>query len=174
MASAIEMRRLAGAGLAEQVDALAEVLHAIVETGTSIGYMWPFSRDDARRAFEGFAADVDAGARLLLAAFADGRVVGTVQVILSLPANQPHRAEITKLLVHPAARGRGVGRLLMERAEAEARAEGRTLLLLDTVTGSAADRLYRRLGWTPLGTVPGFALYPDGRPCDSTFFWKRL
>jgi GNAT superfamily N-acetyltransferase len=97
-----------------------------------------------------------------------------VQVHLALPPNQPHRGEIAKLLVHRSARGRGVAQLLMEGAEAEARAEGRSLLVLDTVTGSAAERLYDRLGWTRVGVVPGFALYPDGRPCDATFFWKAL
>jgi GNAT superfamily N-acetyltransferase len=174
MGKGIETRRLAGAELAGHLDALADVLHATVEAGASVSYMWPFTPEQARDVFVEFSAEVDAGRRFLLGAFADGRVVGTVQVILSLPPNQPHRAEITKLLVHPAARGRGVGRLLMEHAEAEARAEGRTLLVLDTVTGSAADRLYRRLGWTALGTIPDFALYPDGRPCDATFFWKSL
>ncbi len=104
------------------------------------------------------------GRRLLLAAFADGELVGTVQVVLALPPNQPHRAEIAKLLVHRSARGRGIARLLMEHAEAEARAEGRTLLVLDTVTGDAAERLYERMGWNKVGVIPGYALYPDGRP----------
>jgi len=97
-----------------------------------------------------------------------------VQVILALPPNQPHRAEIAKLLVHRSARRRGIAQLLMERAEAEARAEGKTLLVLDTVTGDDAERLYERLGWTRVGVIPGYALYPDGRPCDTTVFWKSL
>ncbi len=104
--------------------------------------MAPFSHEDARAAFEAFADDVEQGRRLLLAAFADGELVGTVQVILALPPNQPHRAEIAKLLVHRSARRRGIAQLLMERAEAEARAEGKTLLVLDTVTGDDAERLY--------------------------------
>ena len=115
-----------------------------------------------------------AGRRLILAAFADGELVGTVQVILALPPNQPHRGEIAKLLVHRSARRRGVARLLMERAEAEARAEGKSLLVLDTVTGDDAERLYARLGWTRVGVIPGYALYPDGRPCDTTVFWKEI
>ena len=94
--------------------------------------------------------------------------------MLALPPNQPHRAEIAKLLVHRAARGRGIAALLMDAAEAEARAEGRTLLVLDAVTGGDAARLYDRLGWTTVGVIPGYALYPDGRPCDTTVFWKRL
>jgi ribosomal protein S18 acetylase RimI-like enzyme len=120
------------------------------------------------------AAEAEQGRRLVLAAFDDGRVVGTVQVILALPPNQPHRGEIAKLLVHRSARRRGIAELLMQHAEAEARAEGRTLLVLDTVTGDAAERLYTRLGWTRVGVIPGYALYPDGRPCDTTVFFKEL
>jgi ribosomal protein S18 acetylase RimI-like enzyme len=136
--------------------------------------MWPFSRDDARAFFEGVAGEVEQGRRLLVAAFDGGELVGTVQVILALPPNQPHRGEITKLLVHRGARKRGVARLLMEQAEAEARAEGKTLLVLDAVTGDDAERLYERLGWTKVGVIPGYALYPDGRVCDTTYFWKGL
>jgi GNAT superfamily N-acetyltransferase len=136
--------------------------------------MAPFSHEDARRAFEGFAAEAEQGRRLILAAFADGELIGTVQVILALPPNQPHRGEIAKLLVHRSARGRGVARRLMERAEDAARAEGKTLLVLDAVTGGDAARLYDRMGWTTVGVIPGYALYPDGRSCDTTVFWKSL
>ncbi len=170
----VEIRRLAGVELQERLDALATVLHETVEAGASVGYLTPFAHADARAAFAGWAAEVDAGRRVLLAAFADGELVGTVQVILALMPNQPHRGEIAKLQVRPAARGLGIAEQLMARAEEEARGAGKTLLVLDTVTGSAADRLYRRLGWNEVGTVPGFALYPDGRPCDATFFWKEL
>ena len=97
-----------------------------------------------------------------------------MQVILALPPNQPHRGEIAKLLVHRSARRRGIAQRLMERAEAEARAEGKTLLVLDAVTGGDAERLYARLGWNEVGVIPGYALYPDGRPCDTTVFWKAL
>src|SRR5690242_1658897 len=110
--------------------------------------MWPFSLDDARAAFEGFAADAARGNRVVIAAFEGEEIVGTVQVLLALPPNQPHRGEIAKLLVHREARRRGVAQLLMERAEQEARAEGKSLLVLDTVTGSDAERLYARLGWS--------------------------
>jgi ribosomal protein S18 acetylase RimI-like enzyme len=174
VAGQIEIRRLAAADVHEQLDALAAVLHDCVAGGASVSYMAPFSHEDARAAFEGFAAEVEQDRRLLLAAFADGELVGTVQVILALPPNQPHRAEIAKLLVHRSARGRGIARLLMEGAEAEARAEGKTLLVLDAVTGGDAARLYDRLGWTTVGVIPGYALYPDGRPCDTTVFWKSL
>lgn len=168
------VRRLAGTELRAQLDGLAAVLADCVAGGASVSYMDPFSHDQARTAFEGFAAEVDQGRRLLLAAFSGGTVVGTVQVILAVPPNQPHRGEIAKLLVHRSARRQGVAELLMERAEAEARAEGKTLLNLDTVTGDAAERLYARLGWQRVGVIPGYALYPDGRVCDTTIFFKAI
>jgi GNAT superfamily N-acetyltransferase len=174
VAERIEVRRLASTDLQEQLDALAGVLVDCVAGGASVSYMTPFSHDQARSAFEVFATEVEQGRRLLLAAFLDGSLVGTAQVILALPPNQPHRAEIAKVLVHRSARRRGIAQLLMERAEAEARAEGKTLLVLDTVTGDTAERLYERLGWTKVGVIPGYALYPDGRPCDTTVFWKAI
>ena len=173
-ADRIEIRRLAGPELHAQLDGLADVLADCVAGGASVSYMAPFSHEQARAAFEAVAAEVEQGRRLVLAALADGRLVGTVQVILALPPNQPHRGEIAKLLVHRSARGRGIAQRLMEQAESEARAEGKTLLVLDTVTGDDAERLYTRLGWTRVGVIPGYALYPDGRPCDTTVFWKAL
>jgi GNAT superfamily N-acetyltransferase len=170
----IKIRRLDGTELRAQLDRLADVLADCVAGGASVSYMAPFSHDDARTAFEAVAVEVENGRRLLLGAFAEGRLVGTVQVILALPPNQPHRGEIAKLLVHRSARKRGIAQLLMEHAESEARAEGKTLLVLDTVTGDAPERLYTRLGWTTVGVIPGYALYPDGRPCDTTVFWKAL
>ena len=173
-ADGLEIRRLTSADVHEQLDGLGSVLEDCVAGGASVSYMAPFSHDDACGVFEAWAAEVEHGRRLLLAAFANGDLVGTVQVILALPPNQPHRAEIAKLLVHRSARRRGIAQLLMEHAEAEARAEGKTLLVLDTVTGDPAERLYTRLGWTRVGVIPGYALYPDGRPCDTTVFWKSL
>ena len=157
-----------------QLDGLAAVLVDCVAGGASVSYMAPFSHEQARGVFDLVAEEVEQGRRLLLAAFLNGDVVGTVQVVLALPPNQPHRAEIAKLLVHRSARRRGIAELLMEHAEAEARVEGKTLLVLDTVTGDDAERLYERLGWTRVGVIPGYALYPDGRPCDTTVFWKAL
>jgi GNAT superfamily N-acetyltransferase len=170
----IEIRRLGGAELHAQLDGLAGVLADCVAGGASVSYLAPFSHEQARAACEGFAAEVEKGNRLLLAAFSAGRLVGTVQVILALPPNQPHRGEIAKLLVQRSARKRGIAQLLMEHAEAEARAAGKTLLVLDTVTGDDGERLYARLGWTRVGVIPGFALYPDRRPCDTTIFWKAI
>jgi len=170
----VEVRRLDAAEVREHLGGLAAVLVDCVEGGASVSYMAPFSLADGRRVFEAWADDVERGGRLVVAAFLDGEVVGTVQVVLSTPPNQPHRGDVAKLLVRRSARRRGIARLLMERAEAEARAEGRTLLVLDTVTGDAAERLYERLGWTRVGVIPNYALYPDGRPCDTTVFWKAL
>jgi GNAT superfamily N-acetyltransferase len=96
-----------------------------------------------------------------------------VQVVLAQPENQPHRADLSKMLVHRHARRRGVGAALMRAAEEAARAAGKTLLVLDTASGEA-ERLYERAGWTRVGVVPGFALWPDGRPCDTTYFYKRI
>ncbi len=170
----IEIRRLDATELAAQLDGLAAVLADCVAGGASVSYLAPFSHEQARAEFEAMATEADKGRRLILGAFAEGRLVGTVQVILALPPNQPHRAEIAKLLVHRSARKRGIAQLLMEHAESEARAEGKTLLVLDTVTGDNAERLYARLGWTRVGVIPGYALYPDRRPCDTTIFWKAV
>lgn len=170
----MEVTRLAADEARAALDGLARVLHDCVATGASIGFVEPFTPADARAYFEGVLDDVGSGTRILLAAFEGGDVVGTVQVVPAWQPNQPHRADITKLLVHGSARGRGVGRALMEAAEEAATRTGKTLLVLDTVTGSAADRLYRRLGWVEAGEIPGYALYPDGRPCPTTIFYKRL
>lgn len=171
---AIEIRRLDGVDARANLDGLAAVLRDCVEGGASVSYMAPFSDDDARTAFDGFVSDAERGRRVIVAAFDAGVLVGTVQVVLALPPNQPHRGEIAKLLVRRSARRRGIARQLMERAEAEARAEGKTLLVLDTVTGDPAERLYETMGWNRVGVVPGFALYPDGRPCATTYFWKSV
>ena len=170
----IEIRRLTGDDLGTHLDALAGVLTDCVAGGASVSYMAPFSHNDARTAFQGMADEAARGNRLILGAFDDGRLVGTVQVILAVPPNQPHRAEIAKLLVSGAARKRGIAQRLMEAAESEARAEGKSLLVLDAVTDGDAARLYARLGWTTVGVIPNYALYPDGRPCDTTVFWKAI
>jgi GNAT superfamily N-acetyltransferase len=173
MDGSVEIRRLEPAEVDEHLDGLAGVLQDCVEGGASVSYMAPFSRADALEAFAPLADDVREGRKLVFAAFADGDVVGTVQLVLATPPNQPHRADIAKLLVRRSARGRGVGRLLMERAEADALAAGRTLLVLDTAH-EHAERLYTSLGWNRLGVIPGYALLPDGRPCDTVVFWKAL
>ena len=111
---------------------------------------------------------------LLVAEDAADGIVGTVQVVFAQPENQPHRADIAKMLVHRRARRRGIGAMLMEQAEATARAAGKTVLVLDTATGSDAERLYQRLGWQRVGVVPDYALWPDGRLCATTYYYKAV
>jgi len=152
---------------------LADVLADCVEGGASVSFMLPFSPADAARYFEKVIASVARDETVLIAAKHDGRIVGTVQLGLDMPPNQPHRGDIRKLLVHRSARNHGLGAALMERAEQEAKARGRTLLVLDTA-GSEAERLYVRTGWQRVGVVPDYAMWPGGGFCDTTFFWKKL
>jgi GNAT superfamily N-acetyltransferase len=152
---------------------LAEVLADCVEGGASVSFMRPFGRDDAATFFEKVIASIARGETVLVAAKRNGRIVGTVQLGLDMPPNQPHRADIKKLLVHRAARNHGIGAKLMERAEAEAKARGRALLVLDTASGEA-ERLYVRTGWQRVGVVPDYAMWPAGGFCDTTFFWKKI
>jgi GNAT superfamily N-acetyltransferase len=170
----IEVRRLSAADVRENRDALAEVLADCVEGGASVSFMAPFFKADAAAFFESLLPEIERGERILLAAYADGKLVGTVQIAHAWPPNQPHRADIAKMLVHRSARRQGIGERLMLAAEEHARAAGETLLVLDTVTGDNAERLYARLGWTKVGVIPNYALYPDGRWCDTTIFWKQL
>jgi ribosomal protein S18 acetylase RimI-like enzyme len=170
----LEIRRLDEDGARAELEGLAAVLADCVAGGAGVRYLAPFSRERARAAFAAVARDVADGRRVLLAAFLEDELVGTVQVALAQQENSPHRAEIAQLLVHRSARRRGIAERLMNAAEREARAEGKTLLVLDAVTGGAAERLYMRTGWTRLGVIPNYALSPDGRPCSTTVFWKAL
>ncbi|MGA7413115.1 MAG: GNAT family N-acetyltransferase [Bryobacteraceae bacterium] len=154
--------------------ALAEVLLDCVEGGASVSFMSALSKTEAQSFFEKVLRGVHQGDRILLAAFIDSKLVGTVQILLATPPNQPHRADIAKLLVVRSARGQGVARQLMERAEEVSRLAGRTLLVLDTATGGQAEKLYSRLGWTRVGVIPRYALYPDGAWCDTTIFYKQV
>lgn len=171
---AVEVRRLDAAEARDAVGELAAVLADAVDGGDSVSFMEGFGNDDARAFYESLIPELEAGTRVLLAAYLDGDLVGTVQLVHAWPPNSQHRADVAKLLVHRRARGAGVGRALMEQLEVEARVDGKSLLILDTVAGRAADRLYERLGWTRLGTVPDFARDPDGSLCDATFFYKHL
>lgn len=154
--------------------ALADVLLDCVAGGASVSFMAPLSPTDAESFFEKAVDESAHGARILLAAFLDRELVGTVQLLTATPPNQPHRADVAKLLVRRSARGHGVGRQLMLRAEEEARAAGKTLLVLDTAAGDPGERLYSNLNWNRLGVIPRYALYPDGRWCDTVVFWKAL
>ena len=170
----LEIRQLTAAEGRQYVGALAEVLLDCVEGGASVSFMASLSKAEAESFFETVLAGVDKGERILLAAFLDSKLAGTVQILLATPPNQPHRADIAKLLVARAARGQGIAGQLMERAEEASRLAGKSLLVLDTVTGDRAERLYLRLGWTRSGVIPKYAMYPDGKWCDTSIFWKQL
>ena len=171
----VRVRRLGRDDAAACVPALAGVLVDVVEGGASVGFMHPLTVARAAHFWRTVADGVARGERALLVAEDGGeRIVGTVQLLLSLPENQPHRAEVAKMLVRRDARRRGIAQRLLDAAEAEARAERRTLLVLDTVTGSDAERLYARAGWRRVGEIPGYALMPDGPPCTTTIFYKGL
>jgi GNAT superfamily N-acetyltransferase len=157
-----------------QVEALADVLIDCVESGASVGFMLPLSRERAVSFWRRVAKGVAAGERALLVA-EDGRgICGTVQLILDLPENQPHRADLAKMQVHRRSRRQGLGAALMKAAEAMARDCGRTLLVLDAVTGGDAERLYGNLGWQRVGSIPRFALMPNGDFCSTTYFYRDL
>ena len=166
--TAAEARALRGA--------LAQILIACVEGGASVSFMAPLDRGKAASFWESAADSVDRGERLLIAAIErdSGTPVGTVQVLLNQPENQPHRADLAKMLVHPAARHRGIGARLLRFAEDAARSAGKTLVVLDTATGGDAERLYERSGWVRVGVIPDYALFPDGRLSATTIFYKRL
>ncbi|CCM77948.1 GNAT family N-acetyltransferase [Rhizobium mesoamericanum] len=153
---------------------LCEVLADCVNGGASVGFMQPYSNADAEPYWQGVADAVASGATLLFVAEIDGRPVGTVQVSAAQMPNQPHRGDLKKLLVHRSARGKGLARLLMDTAEREAAAHGKTLLVLDTATGSEAEAIYPRLGWQRVGVIPDYALWPEGGLCATTFFYKRV
>lgn len=170
----IEIRRLNAAEGRQYIGALADVLLDCVAGGASVSFMASLSKAEAEAFFEKVLEGVECGERILLAAFLDSELLGTVQILTATPPNQPHRADIAKLLVRRSARGRGIARRLMEQVEEASRLAGKTLLVLDTVTGGDAERLYMRLGWTKAGVIPRYALFPDGRFCDTTVFWKDL
>lgn len=174
-ASAFAIRRLDAREAAASVEALADVLIDCVEGGASVSFMGPLAREKAVGFWRGVAEGVARGERVLLVAEdADGTIVGTVQLVTAMPENQPHRAEVAKMLVHRRARRQGLAQRLMAAVDQAAREAGKTVLVLDTVTGGDAERLYARAGWQRVGVVPDYALMPDGAPCGTTFFCKAL
>jgi GNAT superfamily N-acetyltransferase len=156
------------------IGALADVLQDCVDGGASVSFMLPLTRERATAFWRKVSDAVRAGQRALIVAEDDRGVCGTVQLIFDLPENQPHRAEVAKMLVHRRARRQGLGAALMRAAEATARDCGKTLLVLDAVTGGDAARLYARLGWVRVGDIPNFALFPHGGFCSTTYFYKNL
>lgn len=174
MSETVTIRALSPEEAAEQIAGLSEVLIDCVEGGASVSFMAPMTRPKADAFWSGIARGVAAGERILLVAEEGARIVGTVQVVLAQPENQPHRADIAKMLVHRRARKRGLGAALMRAAEEAACRAGKTVLVLDTVTGSDGERLYARLGWQRVGVVPNYALWPQGGLCHTTFFHKQI
>jgi GNAT superfamily N-acetyltransferase len=168
----LQIRRLAPDEAEATAPALAAVLLDCVAGGASVSFMAGLTPDEALAFWRGQAGADDG--RAILVAEDDAGVVGVVQVIPAWAPNQPHRADISKLLVHRRARRRGVAEALMRAAEPAARQMGKTMLVLDTVTGGDAERLYTRLGWSRVGVIPDFALMPDGAPCATTVFYKAL
>ena len=157
-----------------QIDGLADVLIDCVEGGASVSFMLPLTRERAVGFWRRVAQGVAAGERAVLVADDAEGLCGTVQLVFDLPENQPHRADLAKMLVHRRARRQGLGAALMRAAEATARQCGRTLLVLDAVTDGDAARLYEHLGWTRVGVIPGYALFPQGGLCATTVYYRNL
>jgi len=158
----------------EALPDLCDILEDCIAGGASVGFMAPLEDGEAERFWTGIAEAVGRGEILLYVAEVEGRIEGTVQIGFAQKPNQPHRADLMKLLVHRRARGLGLSRLLMAAAEAGAGDAGRGLLVLDTATGSPAEAIYAKLGWNRAGIIPDYALYPDGRYCDTTVFYKHV
>ena len=157
-----------------EIGQLADVLVDCVEGGASVSFMLPLTHERAAQFWRKVSEEAVAGNRVLIVAQDDHGLCGTVQLILNLPENQPHRADVAKMLVHRRARRKGVGTALMRAAETEALDGGKTLLVLDTVTGGDGARLYERLGWVRVGEVPRFALWPQGGFCATTYYYRDL
>lgn len=155
------------------VGQLADVLVDCVEGGASVSFMLPLARDRAVGFWRRVADGVAAGERAVLVAEDELGICGTVQLVLAQPENQPHRADLAKLLVHRRARRRGIGEALTRAAEAVARECGKTLLVLDTAS-DGAERVYERAGWVRVGVIPGYALLPQGGPCDTVIYYREV
>ena len=171
-----QIRQLSGDDLQEHLAALTDILVKTVEAGASVGFILPFPPEEAASFWKKkvFGA-VQRGDVLLFGAFLNGQLQGTVQLGLALPPNQPHRADVGKLLVHPTARRTGLGRALMQQLEAKARHLGKTLLLLDTRSGDPSQLLYESLGYQVAGSVPGFCRHPSTQRFEpTTFLYKAL
>ena len=173
MTDTVTVRRLDATEAAEHIDALADVLIDCVEGGASVSFVLPMTRDKATLFWRGATQSAARGERVLLVAEEEGRVLGTVQVVLDQPENQPHRGDVSKMLVLRSQRKRGLGEALMRAAEAAAVESGKTLLVLDTASDDA-KRLYERCGWQRVGAIPGYALLPQGGYCATAYYYKQL
>ncbi|TWB45138.1 GNAT family N-acetyltransferase [Nitrospirillum pindoramense] len=171
--TSLTIREIPAAELDALTPALSGILHACILGGASVGFILPFTEGEAAAFWQGLRPGLETGGRRLLGAWLGNRLVGTVQLLLAGPPNGRHRAEVAKMLVHPDARQRGIGRALMTAVEALARTEGRTLLLLDT--GSDEGRaLYRSVGFQTVGDIPGYAIHVDGSALATTILYKHL
>jgi GNAT superfamily N-acetyltransferase len=173
MSGAVVIEALARPPAPGDLIGLGELLADAVGSGASVSFMSPFSAAEAREWWGKTVADADPRAIILVARDESG-IVGSVSMHPAWPPNQPHRADIAKLLVHRRARRGGIARALMDEIERRAQAAGFTLLVLDTVRGDPAEQLYTTSGWQRVGVIPDYALYPDGRPCDTVVFYKNL
>lgn len=169
-----EVRRLHYEEARRRVSELAAVLVDCVAGGASVSFMAGYSQREAEGFFSRVADGVGAGSRALFAGFADGTLAGTAQLITDMPPNQMHRADVAKMLVRRAARGKGLGKALLAAVEAEAKAQGKTLLVLDTMTDSVAETMYCAAGFVKLGAIPNFAQFPDGSFGPAAFFYKAI
>jgi len=168
------VRILTAEEAAARAGELGDILLDAVEGGASVSFMAGFPAAEAEAFYAKAAREAAAGRRAIFAALEGDALVGTVQLLLDTPPNQPHRAEIAKMLVRRSARRRGHGRSLMLAAESEAKARGRTLLTFDTMSGGAAEKLYLGLGYVRIGEIPCYALWPDGSGPDATAIFYKL
>lgn len=168
------IRKLDAIAARAEIAALAEVLKDCVDGGAAVNFLTPYSEQEARGFWERAIAEIEAGKAVLLVADHDGQLAGTVMLGLDTPPNQPHRADVKKMLVHRRARRRGLARALLVAIEAEARGLGRTLLTLDTRHGDSAEPLYQGMGYVLVGVVPGYSLSSAGGLDAAAFYYKAL
>lgn len=173
MTDPLIIRELDPASSVHALGPLTDILCECVEGGASVSFMSPLPREKAQRFWQQVCASAARGERVVLVAQQGSDILGTVQLVLDQPDNQPHRADVSKLLVSPRARGAGIGQRLMQAVEAAAREHQRTLLVLDTAS-EEAKRLYARMQWQRVGEIPGYALLPNGEPCATVYFYKQL
>lgn len=171
---AVMIRTLDATEARARISELADILLDCVAGGASVSFMAEMTHAEALAFWSNVAAGVATGERILLVAEAAGRLIGTVQVVAAGAPNQPHRSDLAKMLVHRDGRSRGIGADLLSAAEAASLKAGWWLMVLDTVEDSAGYRLYVRGGWTRVGAIPDYALWPDGRLCATVYFYKNV
>lgn len=175
MTPSLHIHTLSREEILTHVDALADILENCVNDGASVSFLLPYSHEKARAFWLNIAESAGRQERTVLACRDErGEIIGTVQLITDQPENQPHRADVAKLLVHDKARRKGAAMALMEALEAQARRQGKSVLVLDTSTGSGAEVFYQRAGWQKVGEIPRYALMPDGEMTATSVFYKFL